>query len=413
MGTPSAGGFGVVVLVFEPDPPQPAIRRPAAAARAKMDFRTTPALRVNAVAVTGARLIDGECAQRPQDLRSQASAVGGVGGRRDYPRHDLVTVDLLDPDVRRVAGWNAELVREQLLHPGGGRVGVEASQEVHAFGFAQRDHREGQQHAVGHHDPVGAVDKGRIEEPEGADDPLHASRHGAAAKAHALAAAEGPGREEHHPGKEVSDRLLRSKTENHRCDRAADGKRVSVEPGDPQGDDDHRRDREQPYEEPGGSGGGGIHPAHEHRRDPTPQRTCKPPSQDNQGDDGRDSRLGAQPGKSVLRWAKATRTPATISANSTKLPRARDASARSTSAPRPTWRHCSVLLSKNARPRRGEIGIRYRLPGQAKPERRITRWATTHRASGSPAAWRLPRSASSSPSPGTGPTSPWTASTQA
>src|SRR4051812_50128413 len=112
MGTPSAGGFGVVGVVLDPDPPQPAIRRPAAAARAKMDFRTTPALRVNAVAVTGARLIDGECAQRPQDLRSQAGAAGGGGGGPRHPPPPPPPGALPPPCMRGGGGWGAGRVPE-------------------------------------------------------------------------------------------------------------------------------------------------------------------------------------------------------------------------------------------------------------------------------------------------------------
>ncbi len=68
-----------------------------------------------------------------------------------------------------------------------------------------------------------------------------------------------------------------------------------------------------------------------------------------------------RPGKSERRCAKRMRTPAISSPKSRTPPRAREASARSTWLPRPTWRHCSVRLSKIGLSRRNN-DIQGRLP---------------------------------------------------
>src|SRR4051794_6615402 len=89
--------------VVEPELPQPAMVPAASAAMRRSLMRTAGALRASAVSVTRAGF-DGERADGLQDIGGQARAVGGAGRGGDDAGHDLVAIDLLDADVRGVAG---------------------------------------------------------------------------------------------------------------------------------------------------------------------------------------------------------------------------------------------------------------------------------------------------------------------
>ena len=97
---------------------------------------------------------------------------GGIGGRGDDPHHHLVAVELLERDVRRVAGGDGDRALEQLLDLARSGVGAEAGPQLDPLRLAQRHHGQVEDHRVRDHDPVGAADQGGVEEAERADDSL-------------------------------------------------------------------------------------------------------------------------------------------------------------------------------------------------------------------------------------------------
>ena len=64
------------------------------------------------------------------------------------------------------------------------------------------------------------------------DDALELAGDAAGLEAHAVADPERLRRDQHEPGDHVAERLLRRETEDDREDRATDGQRARVEPGD-------------------------------------------------------------------------------------------------------------------------------------------------------------------------------------
>ena len=88
---------------------------------------------------------------------------------------------------------------------------------------------------------------------------------GAGLQPDALADPERPRAQQHHPGDHVAQRLLGGETEDDRGERAADGQRLRLEPGDAQRHQQRDRDRDQADQEADRAGRGRVHPAHEGR----------------------------------------------------------------------------------------------------------------------------------------------------
>ena len=103
-------------------------------------------------------------AKTGQDLFGERGAVARVHRRGDDPGDNLVAVELLDRDVRRVAERHGDRVLDHLLDLAGAGVRAEAGPELDSLGLSERGDRALEQDAVGHHDPVGAADERRVEE---------------------------------------------------------------------------------------------------------------------------------------------------------------------------------------------------------------------------------------------------------
>jgi hypothetical protein len=111
--------------------------------------------------------------------------------------------------------------------------------------------------------PLTARVERRVEQPEGADDALVVDP--AALELDALADTEGPRTQQHHPREQVAQGLLGRQARDDRREGRAHGQRLGLDPGDPEGDQQHDHHAAQSHEEPHGAGGGGVHPAEEGR----------------------------------------------------------------------------------------------------------------------------------------------------
>ena len=99
--------------------------------------------------------------------------------------------------------------------------GAQARAQVDRLGLAQRQHRDVQHDAVGHHDRVIAGREGRVQQPQRADRALDLTGQRPALQAHALADAKRPRAQQHRARDQVAERLLRGEAEDHRRERAA------------------------------------------------------------------------------------------------------------------------------------------------------------------------------------------------
>src|SRR5262249_54798281 len=74
------------------------------------------------------------------DLAGQHGAVARVPWRADDADDDIVVVELLHTDMRRILGGKGDRVLDQLLALGGARLGTEARAEPHPLRLTKRDH---------------------------------------------------------------------------------------------------------------------------------------------------------------------------------------------------------------------------------------------------------------------------------
>ena len=112
---------------------------------------------------------------------------------------------------------------------------------------------------------VGPLGQGRVEEAERGDGALERAGEGAADQAHPFADPEGARALQDDAGEDPAQRLLGGEAEQDRGEGAADREGAGVDAGDPQGQDHHRRHREQADHEAGGAGGRRVEPPVEAR----------------------------------------------------------------------------------------------------------------------------------------------------
>ena len=155
---------------------------------------------------------------------------------------------------------------EQRLHVARPDVGAQARAQVDGRGLAQRDDRRRQHDVVRDHDRVLALREGRVEQPERRDDALDLAREPARLQAHAVADPERPRRDQHHAGDQVPERLLRGETEDDGGDRATDGQRLGLQPGDAQRHERRHGEEHEPDQEADGPRGRRVHPAEQRGR---------------------------------------------------------------------------------------------------------------------------------------------------
>ena len=150
--------------------------------------------------------------------------------------------------------------------------------------LAQRHDRRAEHDAVGDHDAVLPARERRVEQAERADDALGLAGEPAGLQPHALADAERARAQQDGAGDQVAERLLRGEADDDGGEGAADGERARREPGDPQRDDGHDRDRHEPQQEADRAGGARVHAAHQVRADGAAEVARERPAERDQRD---------------------------------------------------------------------------------------------------------------------------------
>ena len=146
-----------------------------------------------------------------------------------------------------------------------------------------------------------AASERHVEEPERADDPLDCP---ASAPPSRTRSPTRNGRVLAGPaGEHVAERLLGRETEHHRRERTADRER-RVQPGDPQGDDDHRDDRRRRTRNPTVPAVPGSSRPKSIGATPRASERARAQPRTTRSDDGRDPHRRAEAGEQGLALAE-------------------------------------------------------------------------------------------------------------
>ena len=182
-------------------------------------------------------------------------------------------------------------VLDHLLNLTGAGVRAEAGPELDSLGLSERGDRALDQDAVGHHDPVGAADKRRVEETLLPDHALRLPGEDAPLEPDAFADAERSVRDQHDAREHVAEDLLGGEADHHRREAAAKGEGLRFDAGDAQCDDGDDHDRQQPQQEADRPGCPRLQPSVEGGCEAAPEGSGERPAEQDQQDDSRDPDL--------------------------------------------------------------------------------------------------------------------------
>jgi len=122
--------------------------------------------------------------------------------------------------------------------------------QLNALGLPQRRDGALDQGPVRDQDAVRPADERRVEETQLSHDTLGPARQDTTLQANALADAKRPIGDQDDAGEQIAENLLGGETDDHSRESTPHREGTAIQPGDPQGDEQHHDDREQPYEEP-------------------------------------------------------------------------------------------------------------------------------------------------------------------
>ena len=165
---------------------------------------------------------------------SRAPSLRALGRGLDA-QHEGFAGDLLEQDARLGACRRADALVEDRLDVARADPGADAHLDVDGVGLAEWNDRGREDDAVGDHHPVLPARERRVQEAERADDAFGPARQWACLEPYSFADPERACAQEHHPGDQVSERLLRGETQHDRGERAAERERLRVQSSDSQG----------------------------------------------------------------------------------------------------------------------------------------------------------------------------------